>query len=250
MATLYSFCSTETLAQYAAKYWIRVGQQAIQDKGSFHIALSGGSTPKKIHQIITDPAYRDQLDWSKVHFYFGDERCVPPNHIDSNFRMANETLFSKISCHSKNIHRMQGELKPQTAAQLYAETLHNHLPWEQNKQPYFDLILLGMGPDGHTASLFPNTTALSIRNKNVAANYVEKLHAWRITLTYPMLNSAHKILIIAHGEKKQPVLKTILASPSEQHYPIMDIKPNGELVWYLDDKASQGINAAFQYIQG
>lgn len=249
MSTLYSFYSTTSLALHAAEHWIEIGQQAIKQKGLLHIALSGGSTPKQIHQIITDTNHIDQLDWSRVHFYFGDERCVPPQHADSNYRMANETLFSKIPCPAENIHRMQGEIDPASAAQDYAKILQEYLPRNDSGEAFLDIVLLGMGPDGHTASLFPDTAALKVKHTSVTENYVEQLHAWRITLTYPMLNSAQHILILAHGEEKNPVLKHILASPTAHEFPIQDIKPNGKLFWYLDDKASKNIDAPFQHIQ-
>ncbi len=249
MSTLYSFNSAASLALHAAEHWIEIGQQAIKKRGLLHIALSGGSTPKQVHQIITDATHVNQLDWSKVHFYFGDERCVPPQHADSNYRMANETLFSKIPCPPENIHRMQGEIDPASAAQDYAKMLQAHLPRNNTGEAFIDIVLLGMGPDGHTASLFPDTAALKVMHKSVTENYVAKLHAWRITLTYPMFNAAHNILILAHGEEKNLVLKRILASPTAHDYPIQDIQPNGKLFWYLDDKASKNIDAPIQHIQ-
>jgi 6-phosphogluconolactonase len=170
----------------------------------FHVALSGGSTPKATYALLAQSPYRERIDWPRVHIYFGDERCVPPDHPDSNYRMATEALLSKVPLAAEQVHRIAGERAPMEAADDYARELR-----PLGVPPKFDLILLGMGPDGHTASLFPGTAALT-SEEPVTAVYVPKLDSWRITLTAPVLSHADEVVVAAAGAEKADALKLAL----------------------------------------
>ncbi len=168
-------------------------EQAIQKNGLCNMALSGGKTPGGIFSLLASNPYRDRLDWSRLHVFWGDERMVPPEHQDSNFRLVQETLLDHIKIPDENVHRMRGEIAPEEAAAEYISLLHDHF---KGGLPCFDLMLLGLGEDGHTASLFPGTDAVEEREKHAVAVFVPKLDAWRVTLTLPVLNAARKILFL------------------------------------------------------
>jgi len=206
----------DTLAGEAAALFFKTGLQAIQDTGRFSVTLAGGSTPKATYQkivaesVIANAAQRREaisssLDWTKVHFFWGDERCVPPDHPDSNYLMVWNSLLIHLPVPYKNIHRMEGELDPGLAAQRYQDELERIL----GSQPHFDLVLLGMGTDGHTASLFPGTPAVSNNESWVAANYVQSMNTWRLTLTPVIINLAHNVVFIVSGESKAGVLREV-----------------------------------------
>src|SRR5579863_5278289 len=179
------FASAEHLSRAAAERFCLVGQQAIRDRGRFTVALSGGSTPRGLHEeLVRD--FSSQLSWKDVFFFWSDERHVPPTDSDSNYRMANETLLSKLPIPADHIFRVSAELPDAgEAAQAYEQAIYNFFRTPAGVFPRFDLILLGMGPDGHTASLFPGTTALEEKQHSVVANWVEKFSTFRITFTYP-----------------------------------------------------------------
>jgi 6-phosphogluconolactonase len=200
----------------------------------FSLVLSGGSTPKLLYQLLASDPYRCRLNWSKVEIYFGDERCVPPDHPDSNYRMAHEAMLSKLPIPEPNIHRMRGELPPEQAAIEYGELLKTKF---RDGGP--DMVLLGMGDDGHTASLFPGTTALDERHHRCVANHVEKLNTWRITMTYPFLNKAAAVMILVEGAKKADRLHQVLEGPQDAKVlPIQGIRPAGKLSWVVDAAAA------------
>jgi 6-phosphogluconolactonase len=198
----------------------------------FSLVLSGGSTPKALYELLASEPYRTQLNWSKVEIYFGDERCVPPDHADSNYLMAYEAMLSKLPIPECNIHRMRGELPPEQAAMEYGmmlkEKFHDEGP---------DLVLLGMGEDGHTASLFPGTSALTETHHRCVANHVPQLNTWRITMTYPFLNKAAEVMMLISGIGKAKVLEEVLEGPPGK-YPIQGIAPKGKLTWLLDAPAA------------
>ena len=201
---------------------------------TFSLVLSGGSTPKALYQLLATAPYRDRLNWSKVEIYFGDERCVGPEHPDSNYRMAHEAMLSKLPVPECNVHRMRGELPPEQAAVEYGQLLkakfHDGGP---------DLVLLGMGDDGHTASLFPGTAALDERHHRCVANHVPQMDAWRITMTYPFLNRAAAVLILVEGAKKATRLEQVLEGPRQPKVlPIQAIRPAGRLTWLVDVAAA------------
>jgi 6-phosphogluconolactonase len=232
------FDDAAEVAQAAAARFIELGREAIVLRGHFIVALAGGSTPKRVYELLASESYKEQLDWSKVHIFFGDERCVPPDDADSNYRMANETLLSRVTLPAENIHRMNGVGDAFANALLYEDemrTLFNDAAW-----PRFDLILLGMGDDGHTASLFPGTEVLNEREAWVAGLWVEKLGAYRITLTPPAINHAAHIIFLVTGENKAERLAEVLEGKHDfARLPAQLIKPlDGSLRWFVDKAAS------------
>ncbi|MDH5300997.1 MAG: 6-phosphogluconolactonase [Gammaproteobacteria bacterium] len=229
------FAGIEQLNQAAAELWLSLAQQAIAQRGSFHIALSGGSTPKLLYQRIATLANAELLQHS--HFYFGDERCVPPDHPDSNYRMAREALFDRAAIPAANIHRIDAELPAAQAAQRYQALLQRQLP-SVDGMGCFDLILLGMGEDGHTASLFPGTTALSEQHNWVCANEVPQLHTWRITFSYPLINHARHVAILSAGAGKAEVMRQVHQHSQQPPYPIENIRASHTLHWLLDHAAA------------
>lgn len=239
MATVNVYKTVELLNQTVADDIVSLCRACIDDHGSFHMALAGGGTPKKLYQLLATEAYRDQLPWEKIHVYFGDERCVPANHEDSNFRMANEALLTKVPFPVENIHPIHVDVDDVAAsADRYNDEISAILP-SDNATPKFDLVLLGIGDDGHTASLFPGTPILQQTQKFVDAVYVEKFNSWRISITYPLINAAANVYVLAAGDSKANIIKTVMFDerPAEP-YPIQRIQAKGNLAWYLDDAAA------------
>ncbi len=196
----------------------------------WRVALAGGSTPRATYALLAEAPFRDRVDWPSVEIYFGDERCVPPDHHDSNFRMAQETLLSKVPISAEQVHRIAGEMAPMQAADEYTMALR-----PVGVPPRFDLILLGMGPDGHTASLFPGTTALKETRAPVMAVYVAKLDVWRVTLTAPVLSAAAEVIVTAVGAEKADALKLALEGPAGS-VPIQLVQPH--VLTFLVDRAA------------
>jgi 6-phosphogluconolactonase len=224
----------------AAEEIVVAANEAVARCGRFTIALSGGSTPKSLFTLLASNA-RSSLNWEQTFFFWGDERHVPPDDKDSNYRMADEAMLSKIPVSSANVFRVPAENPDADAAALaYEQTLRKFFSLEQGQFPRFDFILLGMGPDGHTASLFPETLALTETSRLVVANWVEKLKASRITFTLPVLNAARRVAFLVSGTDKAAVLRTVLQSdaPGEQ-YPSKLVQPtDGKLIWFLDGAAA------------
>jgi len=216
-------------------------EQAIQKNGLCNMALSGGKTPGGIFSLLASNPYRDRLDWSRLYLFWGDERMVPPEHQDSNFRLVQETLLDHIKIPDENVHRMRGEIAPEEAAAEYIELLHDHF---KGDLPCFDLMLLGLGEDGHTASLFPETDAVEESKKHAVAVFVPKLDAWRVTLTLPVLNAARKILFLVSGKSKSEMVQRIISNkqPAKEIPATMVNPQNGELHWMLDSDAMVLIN--------
>ncbi|NOZ54489.1 MAG: 6-phosphogluconolactonase [Gammaproteobacteria bacterium] len=230
---------TTELSHVVAQWWLTLSQQAIQTQGGFYVALAGGSTPRTLYQLLSQSPYLDAVDWQKVHVYFGDERPVPLDHADSNYRMAWEALLSKVAIPEENVHPILIDACDiESSAKNYEATLQRTVVVKSNGIPRFDLILLGMGDDGHTASLFPDTLILDEKTKLVAPVYVEKLKTWRVSLTYPIINMAKHIAIIAAGDAKADKLYEICVKQTKRN-PIEQINPEGELIWYLDSKAAK-----------
>lgn len=226
------------VAREAADRIVAAAREAIDDHGSFSLALSGGSTPRKLHDLLASDAYRNRIDWVNVEVFFGDERCVPPDHDDSNYRMAKETLLDRVPIPGDNVYRMRGELDPDEAAKQYGLMLK-----EKFADGGLDLVLLGMGADGHTASLFPGTEAVHEREHRVVANYAEHSttgKSWRITLTAPFINRARHVMLLVAGADKAARLSEVLEGPSDpQRLPVQLIRPDpGQLTWLLDAKAA------------
>jgi len=201
---VYRFRDVEAVAEAAAKRFQDSAKRAVQKNDRFIVALAGGSTPRLLYKCLTEPPFLAGVPWKKTYFIFGDERCVPPDHDDSNYRLARETLFEPLEIPDHRVLRMKGEQSPADAARRYGIRL-NDLFLGLAKR-HLDLVLLGLGTDGHTASLFPGTTALEETESWVAANHVPQLDAWRLTLTFKALNSARRVLFLATGEQKAKIV--------------------------------------------
>jgi 6-phosphogluconolactonase len=216
----------------AAEFILGQGRVALAERDQFRIALSGGNTPRPVYTEFARIA-RD-LPWDRVHFTFGDERCVPPDDPQSNFRMARESLFVPGAVPENSIARMRGEIDPQIAAQEYQDGLEV-LATQRGEMIYrHDLILLGVGDDGHTASLFPGTAALEEKARTVVANYVPKFETWRITFTYPLINQARHVCFLANANKNPVLLEKIL--DGDQQFPAARVAPlNGDVTWILGE---------------
>lgn len=230
----------EELNCKAAGQFVGLAQQAAQERGRFTVALSGGSTPRGLYTLLATPEYRERIPWPRVHLFWGDERCVPPDHPDNNYRMVQESLLSKISIPERNVHRMAGEKEPQLAAAEYEAELKNFFQLCDGGLPRFDLIFLGLGEEGHTASLFPGSEALEDTEHLVAAVYVEKLQSHRLTLTLPVLNQAAWIMFLVAGASKSAILKEVLdADPVSSSLPAAKVQPvSGQLTWMVTQDAA------------
>ena len=237
-----------SLARAAAKHFVVLAREAIVDHDQFAVALAGGSTPRGMYALLAGDEFAAQVDWSRVHVFWGDERCVPPDHPDSNYRMAWEVLLNHVPIPADNIHRIRCEMEPTQAATHYEETLraffatHPAEPGsgDQGPAPRFDLILLGMGNDGHTASLFPGTAALHEQTRWVVAHYVEKLGAWRVTFTPVVLNAAANVIFLLSGASKAERLCQVLTGPYQPDVlPAQLVQPRGgHLLWLVDAAAA------------
>jgi 6-phosphogluconolactonase len=236
----------QDLFEAAAEEVIRTATAAVAKRGRFTIALSGGSTPKNLYTLIAANASAT-LPWDQMFFFWGDERHVPPDNPESNYRMAKETLLSKAPIPPANVFPIPAENPDAAAAaEAYEQTLRKFFTLAPGEFPRFDLILLGMGPDGHTASLFPETAALQEKSRLVVANWVEKLGASRITFTLPVLNSARCVAFLVSGTDKAAVLHEVLEgdAPAEK-YPSKLVRPSeGKLIWFVDRAAASELSAA------
>lgn len=228
----------EDVAQAVADEFASVAQKSVVKSGRFSVALAGGSTPREAYLRIADAELTGthRLPWDKIHIFFGDERPVSPDDTASNYRMARESFLSRVPIPAGNVHRIQGELEPSAAAEEYERELQSY--FQQTHSTSFDLVLLGMGPDGHTASLFPGTAALNERSRLVVANWVEKLQQSRLTLTLPVLNDAAEVLFVVVGSDKASMLQQVLAG-TEIKYPAQRVTPvSGQLRWFIDEDAA------------
>jgi 6-phosphogluconolactonase len=236
----------QDLFQAAAEEVLRAATRAVAERGRFTIALSGGSTPRNMYTLIAANA-ATSLPWDRMFFFFGDERHVPPDDPDSNYRMANESLLAKIPVPPANVFRIPAENPDaNAAAEMYEQTLRRFFGLAPGEFPRFDLILLGIGPDGHTASLFPETAALQEKTRLVVANWVEKLNTSRITLTLPVLNHARCVAFLVSGIDKAAALHEVLEgkAPAEK-YPSKLVQPSeGKLIWFVDRAAASELSTA------
>jgi len=230
------------IAQTAAAEFLEAAREAVGEKGNFCVALSGGSTPKALYGLLmSNPVLQAAVPWGKIQFYFGDERHVPPDDTESNFRMAREAMLAKAPVDAQQVHRIKGEKRNAAqAAEEYEEDLRTGFRLAEGQLPHFDLVLLGMGPEGHTASLFPGTKALKEQRRLVVSNWVGKLYTDRITLTPPVLNNAARIIFMLQGAEKAPALKAVLEGPYEpDQLPAQIIKPKqGKVLWLVDPTAA------------
>jgi 6-phosphogluconolactonase len=223
---------TKNFTADAAGFILQQARNAIAERNEFRIALSGGNTPRPVYARLASVA-RD-LPWQLIRITFGDERCVPPDDTESNFRMARETLLAPAAVPEKSVLRMRGEIDPQIAAQEYQD--HLDLMATQRSESIYrhDLILLGLGDDGHTASLFPGTAALEETMRRVVANFVPKLNAWRLTFTFPLINHARHILFLVSASKNPALIERVLKG--DQQFPAARVNPTaGELTWIIGE---------------
>ena len=217
----------------ATEQFITAARSAIAKRGVFYVALAGGSTPKGLYQMLAAMPYSSKIDWSRVHLFFGDERCVLPSHNDSNYKMVSEAMIDMLPIPETNVHRMPTELSDASeVAKRYAETMTKVMKAEP-----FDLVLLGLGPDGHIASLFPDTPALEITDSLTTELYVEKFASWRVTMTYPVINAARQVIVFIAGEAKSAIVSDVMTGVIEG-LPIQRLVPQGEYYWYMDAAAA------------
>ncbi len=239
--TIHKVSQPQQLFEIAAKNFCQITEDALSRTRRMTVALAGGSTPKALYTLLATDPYRTMVDWSKIHVFWGDERHVPPDHQDSNYRMAHESLLSQVPIVASHVYRIQGEWPHASeAAQDYEDTLRKVFSLTSGALPCFDLILLGMGPDGHTASLFPGTDVVHESLKWVAAPWVEKFQTHRVTLTPVVLNQARHVMFMVSGEDKAAALHEVLEGHSQADlYPSQVVNPEaGELLWLVDDKAA------------
>jgi 6-phosphogluconolactonase len=272
------FPNDEELNRFAAEKFIEIGSEAVEERGFFTVALAGGSTPKSLYRLLASEECRNHLDWSSVFFFFGDERNVAPDNEESNFRMANENLFLPLVLYRLEQPRLARTSKtprsptfmpprlvdsqqseplfgtiiswqtPGDAGKIaakYEKTIVNTFNLSENEFPRFDLILLGMGADGHTASLFPFSAALKETRKIAVANPVEKLNTIRLTLTFPVINNAANVIFLVKGADKAETLREVLEGKREpQKYPSQSVQPrDGDLYWLIESEAAGLLSA-------
>ena len=237
MASELRICPDAAAVAHAlAELFVSSAKEAIAQRDRFVVALSGGRTPKAAYELLGQPPFSNALDWSRVVVFFGDERCVPPDDDQSNYKMANEAFLRVVGIPQANVHRVHGEDDPQVAARAYREELIATL----GEHPVFDLVLLGMGEDGHTASLFPGTDPREGNDELVRPVYSEAHGQWRITLTPKVINAARKIVFTVEGAAKAKVLAQVREGPKDPlRFPSQIIAPeNGTLIWLVDRAAA------------
>lgn len=238
------------IARYAAQRFVEIAAASAKQNGAFRVALSGGSTPKALYSLlVTDPALRSQMPWDKTFLFFGDERHVPPDDPQSNFRMATEAMISKSPLKPEQVLRIKGEVaEAEQAALQYEKELRAHFHLSDGQFPRFDLVLLGMGSEGHVASLFPGTKALRENHRIVVHNWVGKVLMDRITLTAPAINNAAHVVAMVTGSEKAPALTAVLERVYEpEQLPAQLIRPvNGELLWLVDTAAGSMLTRAIR----
>jgi len=244
-AEVRKYADLAALAEAAAGEFARVASEAVSTRGRFSVALSGGSTPRALFELLASDAWTARLPWGEIHVFWADERCVPPDHADSNFGMARDFLLSRVPLCGEKVHRMRGEEDPAAAAMDY----ENELKHELGPDGALDLILLGMGADGHTASLFPGTPALAESARLVVANYVPSLGSWRLTLTLPCLNAArHVVFLVAGADKSESVTRALAGDADPAPLPpAARVRPrSGKLIWLLDGAAGANVASGQQ----
>ncbi len=225
----------EQLSHMLAQQFVNQAKFNISNSGSFHVALSGGNTPQLFYSLLANKPYVDQIDWQFVHIYQTDERFVPESHIDNNFNMISSRFLSHVSLNVANIHRIKTEdITPHESAILYENKLNSNLPKNEKGLPQFDFVLLGVGVDGHIASLFPDDKE-SLNSNNIVVNIdVKHLQSRRISLTLQAINSAILVAVLVAGESKAHVVKSVFSNLGEFEYPIQLLKPSRDISWYID----------------
>ncbi|MFK5893411.1 MAG: 6-phosphogluconolactonase [Pseudomonadota bacterium] len=237
-------CFTDMVGLYesAILYWVNKCEECIKEKGSFTVVFSGGNTPVPFYNALALQQFDYKIPWDKVHVFFSDERVVPLEHADSNYRMVNNTLFKHIPIPKKNIYPMY----PYPAdlyelSQKYAGLIDRVIDKNSNGLPVFDLMLLGLGVDGHTASLFPGADVVEEEKHWVCPVYVKEFNSWRITMTLPVLNSSQDIMFLAVGEEKSFIISDVFHNRVKHEYPVINVTANNEIHWFIDSDAASGI---------
>ena len=251
MSIIQVFLEQDRLAREAVELFIRQAAKATASHGLFTVALCGGNTPRDAYRMLAAPEYVSRVNWDAVHLFWGDERCVPPDDAQSNYRMARENLLECIPIPPEHVHRVRGEDPPEAAADAYEEMLRDFfIPrgWLRESAPRFDLVLLGMGTNGHTASLFPGSSALHEHSRWCVAQYVEAVGNWRITLTPDAINAAAHIVFLVEGDEKAETLRRVFSRPQEEDdLPATLIVPvNGTLTWLLDAAAASHLSRNYR----
>ncbi len=232
----------DSVARAAARMFVEWAWQSIARQGAFRVALSGGSTPRAMYGYLATETYRKQVDWAKVHLFWGDERCVPPDDPESNYGMARKELLIRVPIPEANVHRMQAEREDLgRAAQEYEELLRRELDRDEHGFPRFDLIFLGMGPDGHTASLFPGARGIRTTSRWVSTPLVPKLGKRRMTLTLPVLNAARRVQFLVVGSEKAAMLRTVLEEKVDPPLPAQLVRPRDGQRLFLVDRAAAAL---------
>jgi 6-phosphogluconolactonase len=230
------------LARGAAERITVLLTDAITSRGVSSLALSGGSTPRSVYELLGSDEFRSRIDWNRVHLFWSDERCVPQFMPESNYRMVNESLLTKVSIRESNVHRIAGERKPKDAALEYEQEIKRLFELKNGQLPEFDVILLGVGEDGHTASLFPGSAVIRERKRLVVAVYVKTLSVNRITMTFPAINNSVNVIVLVSGKAKASIFQKVLEE--ENHlYPAKRINPvSGNLSWLADTEAASRLH--------
>ena len=236
------WANQSALATRAAELFAETARQATAARSRFMVALSGGSTPRALYELLAGEVYAPRIPWDETHVFWSDERCVTPDSEESNYRMAYESLLARVNIPEGQVQRLHGEDEPQKAALDYERILEEEF---KETPPRFDLILLGMGEDGHTASLFPDSPALDDHQHLVKAVFVEKLNAHRLTMTLRTINASHSVMFLVSGEAKAETLRAIMEGEKDGHrYPAQMVEPaGGELVWLVDEAAARALSS-------
>lgn len=231
------------LAEAAAEEVVRAAGEAVENHGRFTIALSGGSTPEALYQRLASDDFRDRLPWNAIHLFWGDERHVPPGHPESNFRMVREAMLDLVPVPPENVHRIRAEEEAERAAEEYEVEMRSFFALASGEWPRFDLVLMGLGPDSHTASLFPGSPAITENERLVVAPWVEAHHTFRVTLTPPVFNHAAELLFLVSGEKKAPAVHAVIEGERDpMRYPAQIVE--GNVVWMVDRAAARDLVSA------
>lgn len=236
------YATPDAVATAVAEMFASVADEEVGRKGFFTAALSGGTTPVAAYRELAGRRYSSVVPWGSTHLFWGDERCVGPEHPESNYRAAADALLARVPIPEENIHRMQGELAPADAARAYEGEVidtFGRLDPARPGTPRFDLVLLGLGADGHTLSIFPGTRAAEERQRLVVENHVESLGSWRLTMTMPLVNSAARVVFLVTGEAKAEVLARVM-SGAHPELPASMVRPaGGTLIWLVDSRAAK-----------
>jgi len=233
---IHIYNSVVTMNQAVVTRWAAIAAEAIATRGAFHVALAGGNTPKQLYTLLASKEIAASLPWQQTHVYFGDERCVPPDHDDSNFNTARQALLDHIPTPPAQIHRIHGkQTNPTEAALAYDQILRKNLPKDE-QGCHFDMILLGLGADGHIASLFPETPILNEKSKLCASVYVDRLSSFRISVTFPVLEQAEHLLLVVAGSDKAEIVNQVFSTTATTDFPVQRIAGRSE--WHLDHAAA------------